>query len=548
MSKKIINKIVKFFNKNSWLLFLILSLPAVRYLFIKGFFGVSDDLHVGWLFEMSRAVRTLQFPPRYVPDLSFGFGYPLFTFVYPLPFYIAEIFNFVGFSLVDSLKLVFGLSIPVSMHFMYKFLRVYMPKSLSLAGAILYVYTPYRAVELFVRGSVGEIVAFVFFPLILYSVVKGKYILLALSTAALIMSHNILSYMFFPFVVLLIILQRKNFLANLKGLFLGLLASIYFWFPAIFESKLFKYSTVFNFYDHFPTLKQLITPYFGYGASVAGPYDTMSFYLGITGIVVVVLGVLSLLFKFKKIKTDDKTILVWATLVYGLSIFMMNYRSAFLWENLPFLPYFQFPWRFLALITLVSPIFLVGIYSFIKNKDKKLLVGVSFLVALFALISNFNYFKYSEFLGREDKYYINRYIPLGSASAEYNQTGEEYLRLPKDNIKRPEKVYPRAYTDFNADIEVEEINALDAKITTSSDNDFLLNYNKYYYPGWRVLIDGQKVNIIPGKPFGQISFMVPEGKHQVLVEYKESQTRLIFDIISLIAFGAIITVLVKNKK
>ena len=32
----------------------------------------------------------------------------------------------------------------------------------------------------------------------------------------------------------------------------------------------------FVFVDHFPTLRQLITPYFGYGASVPGPGDGMS--------------------------------------------------------------------------------------------------------------------------------------------------------------------------------------------------------------------------------------------------------------------------------
>ncbi len=113
----------KFLKKYILFLILFLSIPAVRYLFVHGFFGVSDDLHIGWLYEMDRAVKMLQFPPRFVPDLSFAFGYPLFNFVYPLPFYIGEIFHLIGFSLVDSVKIVFGLSVPFSMYFMYKFLK-----------------------------------------------------------------------------------------------------------------------------------------------------------------------------------------------------------------------------------------------------------------------------------------------------------------------------------------------------------------------------------------------------------------------------------------
>src|SRR3989339_2149703 len=195
----------KIISKYIWLIVLIISLPAVRYLFINGFFGVSDDLHIGWLYEMDRVIKMLQFPPRYVPDLSYGFGYPLFTFVYPLPFYIAEIFHLIGLSLVNSVKLVFGLSVPVSMYFMYKLLRVYMKEDFSLAGAVLYVYAPYRSLEFFVRGTIGEITAFVFFPLIILAIIKNKPYILALSFAGLILSHNIMAYMFMPFLLLFVI-------------------------------------------------------------------------------------------------------------------------------------------------------------------------------------------------------------------------------------------------------------------------------------------------------------------------------------------------------
>jgi hypothetical protein len=536
------DKVQKIISKLSLLIILILSIPAVRYLFVNGFFGVSDDLHIGWLYEMDRVVKMLQFPPRFVPDISFGFGYPLFNFVYPLPFYVAEVFYLLGFSLVNSMKLLFGLSIPFSMFFMYKFLKHYLSEELSLAGSILYVYAPYRALEIFVRGSVGEILSFVFFPIILLAIIQGKYVILAISSAALILSHNILSYMFFPFAIFFIFLHKKYIFNNFKGLFLGLLASIYFWLPAILESKLMHYDTVFNFYDHFPTLRQFITPYWGYGASVAGPYDTMSFYMGLTGIVVVALGSILFFVKFKKIDIEKKTILIWAVLVTLVSVFMMNHRSAFLWRNLPLLPYFQFPWRFLAMITLVSPLFLI---SFAKFKYQKIL---AFLIIIFAIGLNFNYFKTSEYLGRQDDYYINRYIPTLPVSEEYKKTSEEYLRLPEVSEARPQRVYPRAYTeDVDVRLEIKETNALNATITTESEKEFILNYSKYNYPGFTASIDGKRVNIISGKPYGQISFEVSGGQHEIEVKYKESPLRLIFDILSLVTFGYLITLIIRKK-
>jgi len=358
-------KTQKIISKYLWAIIIALSIPAVRYLFVKGYFGVSDDLHIGWLYEMDRVVKMLQFPPRFVPDLSFGFGYPLFTFVYPFPFYIAEIFHLIGFSLVNSIKIVFGLSIPFSMYFMYKLLKHFLPEDYSLAGAVLYVYAPYRALEMFVRGTIGEIVAFVFFPIIILSVINKKPYILALSIAGLILSHNIMAYMFMPFLLLFTIFN-KSFWTSLKGILLGLLASIYFWLPAILESTLMKYDTVFNFYDHYPALKQFITPYWGYGASVPGNYDTMSFYMGMTGVVVVALGSIIFVLKQKLFSKEEKIFVKWALFIALVSIFMMNFRSAWFWRNLPLLPYFQFPWRFLAMITLISPFFLI-VFAKFKN-------------------------------------------------------------------------------------------------------------------------------------------------------------------------------------
>lgn len=517
-------------NKYTYLIIiLLLSIPAIRYLFVDGFYGVSDDLHIGWLYEMHRAVTSFKFPPRYVPDLSYGFGYPLFTFVYPLPFYMAEVFKLVGFSLVDSIKIIFGLSIPLSMFFMFKLLRKFLGNELSFAGSILYVYAPYRALELFVRGSIGEIVAFIFFPIIILSVIEGKYLILALSFSALVLSHNILSFMFLPFLILLLFLVKKHLLFNLKGILLGLLISGYFWVPAIFESNLMKYDTVFNYYDHFPAIRQLITPYWGYGASVPGNYDTMSFYLGIVGILVVFFGILMFLRNLKHFEDVKKKIIFWSVITFLVSIFMMNYRSDFIWRNIPLMPYFQFPWRFLAMTTLVTPVFLI-VFS-----DSKYQKTIAILVSFFAIVLNFNYFKTSEYLGRQDDYYLNRYIPNTIVSEEYKKTAEEYLRLPKENQYRPDKVYPRAYTDSSGvDLVINETNSLDAVITSTSAQDFVFNYNKYNYPGWVAKIDGEKVDIVSGKPYGQIQFIVPSGEHQIEVKYSESGFRLVFDVVSLL--------------
>ena len=87
-----------------FLILVLLVIPASLSLFKPGFFGASDDMHIAWLQQIDQAVFEGQIPPRYVSDLSFGFGYPLLNFIFPLPYYLGEIFHLTGLSFVYSIK------------------------------------------------------------------------------------------------------------------------------------------------------------------------------------------------------------------------------------------------------------------------------------------------------------------------------------------------------------------------------------------------------------------------------------------------------------
>jgi len=521
-----------------------LIVPAVWALFVPGFYGASDDIHIGWLFEFHKTLMMGQIPPRFVPDLSFGFGYPLFNFVFPLPFYIAEIIHLLGFSLVDSIKTLFFLTIPLSGLFMYLLLRQYTNKLFSLAGAILYIYAPYRSVDLYIRGAIGEIVSFVFLPLILLSVVKLsktkglKWVGIgAISFASLVLSHNITGYMFFPFMGLFFLFQafflpaKKQFVTKFfLMIILGLLISIYFWLPAIVDSNLMKYDTIFNFADHFPTISQLITPYWGYGASVPGPYDGMSFFLGVANLVVLGIGVISIFWFWKKIEKEQQIILVWSLICISGALFLMNYRSIFIWSIVPMLPYFQFPWRFLILTTFAIPILIIILEKLPFSKF------IPPILIVLTLVTSGRYFRPQDFLGRKDGYFLNRYIPSPFASEEYKKTQEEYLRLPKGTQIRPDKIYSRVATDDASIKEVTSINDLNVQFKVVADQEVMINYNKYSFPGWEVKIDNQVIQTKAGLPFGQLTFQVPSDQHLVEVSFKETSFKKILDAISLVVF------------
>lgn len=535
-------KLTNFLTKYWWLAAAFLLIPACWAFFVPGFYGASDDIHIAWLYEMHKTFFAGKFPPRFVPDLSFGFGYPLFEFVFPLPFYIAEVFHLLGLTLVDSIKALFFISIPLSFLFMYLLLRQFSSRSVGIAGASLYIYAPYRAVDLYVRGAIGEVVSFIFLPLIILSIIKINTLknlrwvgIGGIATASLVLSHNIAAYMFLPAAVLLILLQffftsgKRAFAAkSFLMIFMGFLVSIYFWLPAVVESGLMKYDTVFNFVDHFPTFRQLITSYWGYGASVPGPGDGISFFLGTANILVAVLGLIIAISSWSRLQKDVKPILIWAAISIAVSIFLMNYRSIFLWNHIPLLPYFQFPWRFLIMTTFAIPLLII---VFEKFQAK---LPIAAVIIILIAITGGKDFRPQDFLGRQDSYFLNRYIPNPVASEEYKKTREEYLRLPKNTQIRPDRNYPLVSSD--AAFELNKINDLDSIIEVNTGKESKLDYNKYFFPGWVASIDGQRTEITAGQPFGQITINVPPGFHSVKIVFEETNFRKLTDAISLGSF------------
>src|SRR3989338_1004644 len=100
------------------LIVLFLSLGTVLPLFHSGFFPMHDDTQVVRVNQMYKALSDGQFPVRWVSDLGYGFGYPIFNFYAPLPYYAGAFVNFFTDSL-SATKLMFFIGIILSGIFMY---------------------------------------------------------------------------------------------------------------------------------------------------------------------------------------------------------------------------------------------------------------------------------------------------------------------------------------------------------------------------------------------------------------------------------------------
>jgi hypothetical protein len=52
-----------------------------------------------------------QIPPRIAPHMSFGMGYPVFTFYAPFSYWVGSGLHLAGFDIADSIKLSFFLGL-----------------------------------------------------------------------------------------------------------------------------------------------------------------------------------------------------------------------------------------------------------------------------------------------------------------------------------------------------------------------------------------------------------------------------------------------------
>ena len=556
--KNLIKKISAY--KIFWVIvFIVISLPAIYPLIRGDFYHFSDEPHIANLFEMIRAIDSGQFPPRWAPDMSFGFGYPLFSFYYPLPYYIGYLFFKLFGSLILSIKLLFLLSVLLSALFMFKWLRLFTGRFESLVGALVYIYTPYRAVDLYVRGALGELFAFIYFPAISYFTYlllktgKVKYVgFLALTISFLILSHNLAPIFFIPWIIFFALLLCRFSLSftNIYKLFVSVLlalsASSYFWLPAFIEKSNLVSQTPFNYRDHFPFIKQLIFPSWGYGASHPGIYDDLSFQIGIVNLILISVTTLTLLMSKK-----NRFLKIFILFSLAGFMFLMNIRSSFVWNILPLADYIQFPWRLLLFTTFLSS----SLLMFINAKTK---IVKTFLVILgmFSISQSFFYFKPSEYFNPTDDYYLKRFLPNISVSgkseilsSEYLNYSEDYLLLPMWVDRRANFLPDEKFTSNTVTInEIKELNSVKYLMKISGEEEGSISFNNYYYPGWKIFVDGQEKDIGIDKPYGNISFRILKGEKEVMALWSETNFRKVVDLISLCGILVIIYLITFSKR
>ena len=108
----------------------------------SGYFSHQDDLQV-INFEMRRCFADLQIPCRWVPDMGWGNGFPLFNFYGVSTYYFGAFLSYVlGF--IGASKVLFYISLTFGSFGIYFLVKSLWGKWAGVTSAVLYLFAPYK--------------------------------------------------------------------------------------------------------------------------------------------------------------------------------------------------------------------------------------------------------------------------------------------------------------------------------------------------------------------------------------------------------------------
>jgi hypothetical protein len=547
-----------------------LVLPLAATVLAPGYFGGHDDLQPARLFEQHVMVLDGHFPVRWYPDVAGGYGSPEPQFYGPFFFLLAESFLLAGLSLPGSIKAAIVVVLCLTAAATYRLVRAFFGEAGGLVAAAAVTYAPYHLLDLYVRATFAELTVLLFLPLMLLTLHRltlgatpCRVAASAASVGGLLVSHTV-SVMLGPIAVgswLLLLSWRERFRRDFLvpaavATALGFGLASFFIAPLVADRDAidieFYASGYYSYRDHFVSPFQLLYSPWGFGVSVPGDEDGMSFRLGTLQI----LGCLLAGLIWRRIRgaaPGAGMLALFAAALAAAGIFMSMSVSSPVWSAFP-------PFRFLGLPLrlLLGPAFGLSILcgagvGALLRRGRFSALGTAAVCASFVVCS-------IPMIGFQDRAPLRdfRYRtdaggrPLeGSARPGSDRlvftrefVREQFLywsdRMPKgwwpyppvEDLERPRAEIARG----QADIRMMEERPSRYLMEVRASRPSLLRLNVYRFPGWEFRLDGRRVEWgpLPGRR-SVLTVEVPEGAHEVEASIRRTPSRWFGDLTSLAA-------------
>ncbi len=480
--------------------------------------------------------------PRWSGELNATYGYPNFIFAYPLPYYIASFFHFLGFSFINSIKVLLIVSFIGSGISMFHWIKTKLSEEAALVGSILYLYTPYHLIDLHFRVDIGETLAFVFIPLVFIFIDKvignSSFIwklLGGLSLSFLILSHQAVSLLAFPLLLGYVILHinKEDLVKTLKPLFvvsLGLLYSAYYWLPILLEGKFTQQVNQVKENIFFPNFTELLYSPYRYGFLFQGPHGELSPLLGYGSVIVIFLSF------YLVLQRNFDRLFIYFLLASAICIFLMQRESQLIWNTLALLRRIEFPFRILSIFT-----FCISILGAITVEKINKIYITYMLIILTIGTTILNWGNRKNIPSITDSTISNN-LPLQTSNGEGLFAAAPIYSTSK-NIWQT--TVPKSHIEAISG----QIKLIDNIRRIESHNyvldvvyDAKIKENTAFFPGWELEVDGAAKYINYSDPEfpGIIIFDLASGKHTINLVFRNTYVRsnsLLISLVSLLLSG-----------
>jgi hypothetical protein len=562
-------------------LIVLFALPALWLLLREQHYCTHDgSLHFYRLVALRHAIEQGLPFSRWTPGLVYGYGFPFFNFREIASYYLPEALHLLGLSIPTAINLVYAGSILLSGWGTYLLAcDIWRDRTGGVLAAVAYMLAPYQLLDLFVRGNLPESIALALLPWIVWlfrQLIRAPgprtFVPATLSVVLLLLTHNISSLLFLPLLVLylagLLLLQRRpgGVVFAAVAILIAVAISAFGWLPAIAERESVQlyltHSTRGNdFHFNFLSLTELLSPPGSHDPSLMNPPLRVN--LGLPQLVLGAIALAGLFFRRQPGSgqtapgTGSSAERRWhlgllALATCGLLLFSLPV-STLLWEKLPLIRFVQFPWRFVGRASLPLALLAGVVPSLIPSRARWAPVLTACAIIILGLAS------FPWLYPRSCSYPSSPTIAtVMDFERSSGLTGVDPLGayLPRWVSQRPESspmeaalregVTPRRFDRDSMPAEAtllrESYGPNQATIELDTPDSFQAIYHTFYFSGWTVRIDGERVPIDPLEGTGLISFLVPSGQHSITIRWELNPLRRGAALLSLVGLVALVLV------
>jgi hypothetical protein len=548
-----------------FLLIPLAALFAVHPLAVHGCScGHDFDFHmVSWM-EAARQFSQGNLHPHWAFSPAFNAGEPRFVFYPPLSWVLGAVLGLLltylpGVSQVagwSATPIIFTwIVLTLSGLALYRLARAFAGSNAALLAAILYLANPYLLFTAYERTAYGEMLAAVWIPLLLLSILRERVTVpgIALPIALLWLTNPPAAVMGSYTLALLALariatdmgagapgLASETWVSRhkatlqfawktLAGFMLGLALAAFYIVPAAWQRRYVQTwqaitdqaSIGHNFlFEHTGT------------SSDALLHDQVLHTASLIAVILLIATAAALVAVFIRRKTTEEAafpILPLSILTAGIA-FLLTPLGAPLWNHAPEAAFLQFPWRLLAIL---APVFALSVAAALRRLQMRSTIIAVAAVALLVALTLPAYHVFRQTCYLEDT--VSSQLAQFQSQAGTDPT-DEYTPTAADNSALMENAPPFWLASLPATAPPAAAHGptpMHLRVTAPLPEFLILNLRNY--PAWHVFLNGSLDSARDRRTDGLIAFPIPAGPSTIDIRYAHTRDQTLGDAVSLLA-------------